>query len=254
MEALAIASEDPHRVRASSKVGVDTCLRPLMRLLHVADLHLNQRWFDWVTQQSSKYDAVIVAGDLQNAWVKEGMHAQAKTIAKFLTSLSAPCLAVTGNHDYWTARGSTDVYAEGGWLRILRGKGSVRAADGDVSDIAGLRVCCNGWLQVPDLFAQADIIVTHAPPTGSPCATGAEGMDAGDPEIWSAVSDCPPTLMLCGHVHQPRSFACHWPPVDPTTWILVSGYAEASPVPQHWVIDTDSKHAVHSSGIGIAWS
>lgn len=52
MEALSVTPEGQHRVRASPEVGLGAAL-PLMRLLHVADLHLNQHWFDWVTQQSA---------------------------------------------------------------------------------------------------------------------------------------------------------------------------------------------------------
>lgn len=136
------------------------------------------------------YGLIVCAGDLQNGFSKVGMHAQAKTVAGFLTSLSTVCIGVTDNHDFWTACGSTDRYADGGWLRILRGKGNFVGVDGDVVEYCGLRICCNGWLQI----------------------------------------------------------ACSWPPLDPTSFILVPGYTENAEIPCHWVIDTDTMIATHSSG------
>lgn len=219
-----------------------------MRILHLADLHLRSDWFEWVAKQCVNHNLVVIAGDLENAFSNIGMHAQAKAIMAFLCALPRPCVAVTGNHDYWTARGSIDTYAEGGWLRMLRGKGNVIGVDGDTIDFGGARLCCNGWLRTPDLNAPVDILVTHAPPAGCMCASGAEGIDVGDPDLWPAVQEFPPTLVLCGHVHQPRSLACAWTPIDPTSLVLVPGFDETAAVPCHWMIDTDARIATHSGG------
>jgi Icc-related predicted phosphoesterase len=219
-----------------------------MTILSLADLHRRLDWFAWVAQESVNHDLVVFSGDLQQAFSNVGMHAQAKTISEFLAALTVPCVAVTGNHDFWTARGSIDRYAEGGWLRMLRGKGHILGVDGDTIEFHGLRVCCNGWLQVPDLNGPIDVLVTHAPPSGCQCASGAEGIDVGDPDIWPAVQEFPPTLVLSGHIHQPRRLTCTWPPIDPTSLILVPGCNEDADVPCHWVIDTDAKIATHSDG------
>lgn len=230
----------------------------MTRILGLADLHLQHDWFDWVAKECANYDLAVIAGDLANAFSNVGMHQQAKAIARFIAALPTPCIAVTGNHDFWTAGGSIDTYAEGGWLRMLRGKGNVSGVDGDTIDFQGLRICCNGWLQVPELNGPVDILVTHAPPAGSPCAGSASGgavqsVDCGDPEIWAAVQEFPPSLVLSGHVHKPRRFACVWPPVDPTSLILVPGCNEESDIPSHWVIDTETRTAAHSDGGSVSW-
>jgi uncharacterized protein len=222
-----------------------------MKVLHLADLHFNERWFDWVARECVNYGLVVFAGDLQNGFANTGMHAQAKTIAEFLTSLPTACVAVTGNHDFWTARGSIDRYADGGWLRMLRGKGNLIGVDGDIVDYHGLRICCNGWLQVPDLGSPIDLLVTHAPPAGCQSASEAEGMDVGDPELWPAVQEFPPSIVLSGHVHHPRQLACTWPPIDPTSLILVAGCNEDAAVPNHWILDTDTGIAHHSGGESV---
>ncbi|HVT30237.1 MAG TPA: metallophosphoesterase [Lacipirellulaceae bacterium] len=224
-----------------------------MRILHVSDLHLQHEWFGWVAQECSKFDLVVFAGDLLQAFSNHGLHAQAKATAKFLTSLKTPCAAVTGNHCMWTARGSTDVYAEGGWLRIHRGKGNLIGVDGDIVEYRGLRICCNGWLRVPKLDAPIDLLVTHGPPAGSASASGSEGIDVGDPDLWPAVQHFPPPLVLCGHVHETRRLACTWPAVDPTSLILVPGCDEQSDIPSHWVIDTEARSATHSKGGTVSW-
>ena len=181
------------------------------------------------------------------------MHAQAKQLREWLVSLRSHTCVVDGNHDFFTARGSVDVYADGGWLKTLRGRGNVVAVPGDVFEFGGLRIACNGWLQVPDLNRPVDVLITHAPPSGCQCAAGAEGIDVGDPDLWPAVQEYPPTLVVTGHIHRPRKLACTWPPIDPTSLILVTGCDEQSPTPAHWVIDTDSKVAIHSGGEKVRW-
>ena len=136
---------------------------------------------------------------------------------------------------------------------MLQGKGNIIGVDGDIVEYRGLRICCNGWLQVPDLDSPIDLLVTHAPPAGCQSASGAESIDVGDPELWPAVQEFPPTLVLSGHVHRPRSLACAWPPIEPTSLILVPGFAEDGEVPNHWVIDTDTGIAQHSGGESVRY-
>lgn len=220
----------------------------MTRILHVSDLHNDQRWLAWVAEHCVEVDLVCIAGDLQNAFAPIGMHAQAKQLREWLVSLSAPICVVDGNHDFWTAHGSIDLHADGGWLKLLRGRGNVLGVPGDVIDFRDLRIACNGWLQVPDLDRPVDVLVTHAPPSGCQCAAGAEGIDVGDPDLWPAVQEYPPRIVLSGHIHKPRKVACAWPPIDPTSLVLVPGCDETADVPAHWMIDTDAGTASHSSG------
>ena len=223
-----------------------------MKTLHVADLHLRHEWFDWVASQAPLFDLLFIAGDLQNAFSNTPMHDQARAVSKWMADLRpTPIVVCSGNHDFWTAPGSSDPDAEGGWIRQLKWnelKAQIIAVDRDVIDFHGLRIAVNGWLQVPAFDGLIDILVTHAPPTGCACASSAEGGDVGDPYLWDAVKFFPPRLMLCGHVHQPRRTWCHWPPTGPTTLVLVPGCDEAAAEPAHWIIDTDRRTAIHSNG------
>lgn len=165
---------------------------------------------------------LIIAGDLQNAFSGKGRQAQARAVSQWLLSLEKPTVVCSGNHDYWSSNPlfPLDEKAEGGWIKDLLGRGSIVGVDGDTVTLGGLKLYVNGWLQKPPA-GPFDIVVTHAPPSHSPCAQS-DGWDNGDPEIWEALQP-PPALLLCGHVHWPAKLYCKWPPAFPTCTILVSG-------------------------------
>ncbi len=155
------------------------------------------------------------------------MHTQAWQCSAWLLSLRTPTVVCSGNHDFWpkSRTGSVDPDAEGAWLRRLRGKGNIVAVDGDTVEFGGLRIAVNGWLQVPPLSSgHFDIVVSHSPPKGCPCASGVNGQDNGDPQIWDVLRWDPPSLLLAGHIHEPRKHWCRWPPTNPRTLVLVPGY------------------------------
>ncbi len=223
-----------------------------MRILHLADLHLQHTWFDWVTSHCREFDLLVIAGDLQNAFSNTSMHDQARAITEWLLTLETPTIVCSGNHDYWV---SADSAAEAGWLRQLRGSGMVIGVDGDIFSFQGLnhsgawlKFSVNGWLQVPAHDHPIDVLVTHAPPEGCACAGDAALHDNGDPALWDAIKSAQPRLLLCGHIHHPRSLWCRWPPSYETTLVLVPGCDEQAEAPAHWVIDRDSGIATHSSG------
>jgi Icc-related predicted phosphoesterase len=226
-----------------------------MKILQVADLHNEHQWLDWVASCCVEYDLLVIAGDLQNAFSNVPMREQARLLTSWLRSLPVPTVACSGNHDYWVSdpRVSHDTAAEGRWLRLAKANSMVMSVDGDVVEHGGLKIAVNGWLKVPDLKDAVDVLVTHAPPMGCACASG-EGRDNGDPELFPAVQYNPPTLILAGHIHTPQKYACTWPPIDPTTLILVPGCDEEAEIPNHWVIDTDERTARHSSAELVHWA
>ena len=224
-----------------------------MRALVVADIHLKHVWFDWVTTACPAYDLVVIAGDLLNIFSNNDLNDQARAVATWLVSLRVPVAVCSGNHDWWVSSPLrvADSMAEAAWLKALRGMGAGLGVDGDVVRIGGLAVLVNGWLMVPKLREPVDIVITHAPPAGCACAIGAYGTDYGDPLLWHAIEGHAPSLILAGHVHEPRRRACRWPTPDSQTVVLVPGVEEDSPVPAHWVIDTCARSAVHSNGAGF---
>lgn len=177
------------------------------------------------------------------------MHDQAKSLKDWLVSLRTPVAVVDGNHDFWTARGSIDLYADSGWLKMLRQKGNIIGIPGEVIEFKGLRVACNGWLQLPRLDGPIDILVTHAPPAGCMCSMNTNGNDHGDIELSRALrTPHLPRWLLAGHVHEPKKLWCRWPKSYQVTTVLNPGFSDGSQVPAHWIIDTERHSATHSSG------
>ena len=219
-----------------------------MKILHLADLH--RWWFSWVEEQAPHYDLLVIAGDFLDGLSDVPMHTQAWQCSMWLLSLRTPTVVCSGNHDFWpqSRTGSVDPDAEGAWLHRLRGKRSIVAVDGDTVEFGGLRIAVNGWLQVPPLSSgHFDIVVSHSPPKGCPCASGVNGQDNGDPQIWDVLRWDPPSLLLAGHIHEPRKHWCRWTPTNRTTLVLVPGYVAYATAPAHWLIDTAARTARHSS-------
>ena len=234
-----------------------------MKILHVADLHLNPDWLNWLAQEAPRFDLIAIAGDMLNAFAGRSMVDPANTVSKRLIQLECPTVLCSGNHDYWMksprVKGE-DRDAEGAWVKRLKGQGAIIGVDGDVitfqpkySEDEPVKIVVSGWLQTPDLDEDVDIIVTHAPPSGCHCSVGAEGYDVGDPDLWPALQYHPTKLILSGHVHQPYRYVCSWPPVEPQSLIMVPGMRDRGNAPSYWIIDTGLGRAAHSSGATVAF-
>jgi Icc-related predicted phosphoesterase len=228
-----------------------------MKIFHVADLHTDSLIFNEVARKATTVDAVVIAGDLLDLFSNNSLNSQARAVQNWLRELPAPTIMASGNHDYWVRAPhlTGDDFAEAGWLHQMRGAGRVIAVDGDVIEFGGVRIVVNGWGQLPNVDVDFDILVTHAPPSGCACALADREFahDFGDPELWPALDGHFPALILAGHIHHPRRFADCWPPIDPTTTILVPGCDEHNETPAHWLIDTKRRSATHSSGQSISW-
>lgn len=221
-----------------------------MRVLHVADLHLEHAWFEWLASDAPAHDVLVIAGDLQNAFSNVPMHSQAREISRWLLARTTPTVVCSGNHDYWTKSRnvSVDPDANAAWLTRLHGQGQIIATDGDIVDHCGLRIAVNGWTQTPELQQRVDLLVTHAPPSGSRCATGVHSGDCGDPGLWSTIEACTPGIILSGHIHEPYNRWERLPGANGEVLVLVPGLDEGSDTPAHWLLNFDRQKATHSSG------
>jgi predicted phosphodiesterase len=211
-----------------------------MRILHLADLHAEHEWFNWVASQAPLFDLIIIAGDFLN--LLDGLHftgtyfkdpdlaGQAKRCGEWLRSVKTTTVICSGNHDF--------ALEDGDWLRDLSGKGNIAAVDGDVVDFGGLRIAVHGWGQ-PYVSGRADILVTHRPPN--------QDTDLGD-----ALRGCAPRMILAGSVHEPCQHCFRWPEQGalshaPETMVLVPGVGSRyEGPPNHWIIDTATRSAKHS--------
>jgi Icc-related predicted phosphoesterase len=207
-----------------------------VRILHVSDLHSDGLWFDWLANTCGKFDLLVISGDLLDMFSKVALVDQAKAVRNWMLKLSTPIVVCSGNHDYWI---STDQFCQARWISDLKRtdrRKHILGVDGDVIEFGGLRIGVKGWLgQNPE--EPIDVLVTHAPPSGTPCASSANGRhDNGDQDLWDL--EFAPRWILCGHIHDPACNQCVWPLIDPTTVVLNTGFDGHAEIPNHWVIDT----------------
>jgi len=96
---------------------------PRFRLAAVGDLHCREdqhgRFRDFVRTINAEADGLVLCGDLTD----HGTVAEAKTLVESLSSLTIPCAAVLGNHDF-DSNHQEDV------IKILHDAG-VHVLDGD---------------------------------------------------------------------------------------------------------------------------
>lgn len=214
-----------------------------MKILHVADLHFRQQWFEWVAAQANQFDAVCIAGDLLNMWITRdvSLRAQTKWIRDWVGyRFKGRLFVCSGNHDWWTADEITDTDANGGWLRKL-GRSEV-TCDNHGASIGDLHFFCHAYAArapLPPVEARQWILLHHEPPSSCAAAvTGDSGVDLGSPHLREQISMAatPPLLVLSGHVHRPKS----WRGESGRSIVLNPTYDEEASFPNHLKIDFSS--------------
>jgi len=220
-----------------------------MRILHVADIHYRLDWFEWISQQSSNYDVLVVAGDLLNMFPCENtpLERQAHVVRDWLKTLLKPAVVCTGNHDTWMTdlRGPMDAFAEGGWLQLCKRTGII--VDGQDAEIHGERFAAVKW-GGSDWPGRASIVVCHAPPSETRVSMNAEGEDVGDFEVMMRVHEKHPKYVLSGHVHDPMD----WMTLEGVSYCFNPGCDCEAREPNHIIIDTTKKIACwNSMGQGL---
>ena len=214
-----------------------------MKILHVADLHFRQPWFEWVAAQASAFDAVCIAGDLLNMWITRDvpLRAQTKWIRDWARyRFTGRLFVCSGNHDWWTNDEITDTDANGGWLRKL-GRDGV-TYDNHGASIGDVYFFCHAYAaRAPLVGAETKhwILLHHEPPAGCAAAlTGDSGADLGSSRLREQIAAAanPPLLVLSGHVHRPKS----WRGEIGRSTVLNPTYDEEASFPNHLNIDSSS--------------
>jgi Icc-related predicted phosphoesterase len=212
-----------------------------MRLLHVTDFHFREPWFHWLTAQSPNYEGCCFTGDLLNMFPggQIGLRSQARWVRDWLREFPGQLYVCTGNHDWWPSDDRVvDNDADGGWLRKTARSGLV--LDGETACCDGYRFTCCPWAHTPAVETMMpSVVLVHAPPLATPVSSEM-GSEVGDPDVAATVGKLAPgSLVLSGHVHQPRRWHARVGPA----WCFNPGVDFSRDVPNHIVIDTVSKEA-----------
>ncbi len=222
-----------------------------MKLLCTADLHYRLPQLDWLVEQASEVDVIVIPGDLLQVMGAAPMEVQIVVVSKYLERLAERTivLASSGNHDL-DGPGETGEQASN-WLRELASDRLI--VDGGSIDIGNVRFTVCPWWDGPETRRLVDeqlsisavnrperwIWVYHSPPSGSPlCNTGQRSYP--DPELAAWIDRWHPDLVVCGHIHQaPWAPDGGWVDRRGTTWLLNAGH-QPGQVPAHVLIDTDA--------------
>jgi Icc-related predicted phosphoesterase len=233
-----------------------------LKLLAVSDLHFGLTQFDWLVQQTDKYDVVVIAGDLLDIAGHLDLDAQILIVAKYLRLISAkkPLLVCSGNHD-GDSKNANDEYVAR-WLQRVRATGLT--VDGTSCKLGDVHFSSCPWWDGPETrgamhrFLAEErqrasgpwVWVHHAPPHGTPLSwTGKT--HAGDPFVVDAIHEFKPDLVICGHIHNsPFSHGGSWVTRVGNTWAFNAGKQLGAP-PSFISIDFGTQRALWSSQAGI---
>jgi Icc-related predicted phosphoesterase len=218
-----------------------------VRVLLVSDLHYDLRKLDWVLDQATDVDLLVVAGDLLDIASSVPLDAQIVVVLEYLARFAERTTTVTcsGNHDL-DHRTAGDEKATG-WILDARATGVV--VDGDTVEVDGWLVTSCAWWEGPETHQHLEASLAlaaarrsgpwlwayHGPPEGPLAWTGSRHF--GDPELPRLLEQHQPDIVLCGHIHQaPFVEGGGWVEQRGRTWLFNSGH-ERGQIPSHTRID-----------------
>lgn len=219
-----------------------------MRLLHCSDFHGNKRWFDWLVDQSANHDLICLTGDHLDLFNYHQLRDQLNMVNAAFRQITTPLALCSGNHDSFNGGPPVDTRLfQAKWLNDSSRPGTW--IDGDQFELSGQNFRCVGWNAPLPSTGTNEIWLFHAPPAHSSVSMGIDGSEAGD-EILGEIcrSDKGPDIVLSGHQHNPRRWACR----VGRTWCFNPGYDRHGSYPNHISIDTTSWSAVLCTDQGPA--
>lgn len=211
----------------------------MSRILHVSDLHSHKPFYQWILEQSNKYDILCISGDLIGSNDQEypqgltpnslrSMDEQINFVLQWLEKLTKPTFICSGNHDVESDLNELDFdlncftnniddideweidvdYYKGeacSWFSQIKNKKVY--SDNAIETINGI---CFGVIPYQysgslERFKRCDIILHHEPPQKTQTAIQ-NGIDLGSYELYLALKskEIVPKYLLCGHVHNPN--------------------------------------------------
>jgi Icc-related predicted phosphoesterase len=220
-----------------------------MQYLIASDLHYEFRQLDWITEQASDFDAVVLAGDHLDVGGRVDLAAQVLMMQAYLSQLAdeTTVIANSGNHDLSVRRPDGEKTA--GWLAETDGRVHT---DGSCTTVGSDLISVCGWWEgaatLAELEAQLDndadrrtetpwIWVYHSPPDASPTSWGGS-RHFGDNVLNRLIEEHSPDIVLTGHVHDsPFRPEGSWHDRIGDTLVLNAG-RHVGPVPAHVILDT----------------
>ena len=223
-----------------------------MRYLVSSDLHYGLAQLDWIAEQASEFDAVILAGDHLDVAGHADVNAQIAMLTAYLGSLAdtTTTIANSGNHDLTARREHGEKAAV--WLDRIDER---VATDGAAALVGTDLISVCAWWEGPVTQSQLEaqlceqdgqrpedgywIWVYHSPPDESPTSWSGK-RHYGDDVLNRLIAEHHPDIVLTGHVHEsPFHPDGSWHDRIGRTLVCNAG-RQLGPVPAHLIIDTEA--------------
>ena len=232
-----------------------------MKMLFVADLHYTLRQLDWLVENASRFDLVIIGGDLLDLGSTLDFDLQIVVVEKYLHRIrrNAPLLVSSGNHDGDSHNAANECFAE--WLLLSRAEGLF--VDGESAMLGDTRVTACPWWNGPvsraeleDLLARESVKSVrrwiwshHEPPEGARVSwTGKKLL--GDHFLLEWINRFEPDLVLSGHIHSAPFYPeGSWIDRVGKTWVFNPG-RQTGPFPTYIILDLEASVAEWISAEG----
>lgn len=219
-----------------------------MKLLFVADLHYTLKQFDWLMTNASRFEAVIIGGDLLDLGSALDIDVQIVVVEKYLARLcqQTRVLVSSGNHDGDTRSAANESICK--WLH--EAKAGQLFVDGDSVVIGDVLFTICPWWDGPVSCAGLETLlrrdaeqvkkqwvwIHHAPLDQSPVSWAGKKF-GGDEFLGERIKRYAPDLVLSGHIHNaPFINKGSWIDRLGKTWVFNPG-KQIGPQPTHLVFD-----------------
>jgi Icc-related predicted phosphoesterase len=224
--------------------------RITVKMLFVADLHYALKQFDWLLANASRFDAVIIGGDLLELGSTLPIDVQIVVIEKYLARVreQTRLLVSSGNHDGDHRLATNESICH--WLH--EAKAGQLFVDGDSVKINGTLITICPWWDGPVTRAEIEkllardagrmksrwIWIHHSPLDQSPVSWAGKKF-GGDEFLGEWIQRYQPDLVLSGHIHN-APFIQHGSWIDRLgkTWVFNPG-KQIGPCPTYLAFDLD---------------
>jgi predicted phosphodiesterase len=211
-----------------------------MRILHCADFHANESWFNWLVARSAGYSLLCLTGDCLDLLELHRIEDQVRLVRDAVQGAKCPVALCSGNNDSFTGPPDLGYLHHAAWMSAT--KRDTVWGDGDVFTLGGSRFRCVGWNSILPVADEREIWLSHAPPARSLTAMDQEAHDVGDEILGEACRAFKgPRVVLSGHQHSPRS----WAELVGRTWCFNPGVTPNATVPNHVVVDLVANTATY---------
>jgi Icc-related predicted phosphoesterase len=224
-----------------------------VRYLVASDLHYALPQLEWIAEQASEFDAVVLAGDHLDLAGRAEINAQIALLKLLFARMAdrTVIIANSGNHDLTARRAHGEKAAV--WLDDLDPR---VASDGASLRVGADLVSVCAWWEGPVTRAAVEdqlhrdakerpddgswIWAYHSPPDASPTSWSGK-RHFGDSVLNELALLHQPDLVLAGHVHEaPFRDEGSWHDRIGNTLVLNAG-RQPGPVPAHLVVDTTAR-------------